>query len=173
MLKEILEREIATGFASLPGTRLKGTLPIPGTLLNQALREALAKRETPIKGVLLALLEDNKAIAVIGIDKWPLPKQVEIPFSIAPTVKREGQLIVSVTLDPPGGLLGVIVPILAGLIPGVDARGNTLEIDLGARLKQKSGHDLAPLIQNLELRTRRGFLDVAFTLEVPTPEAAQ
>ena len=173
MLQRILEKELATGFASLPGTHVRGTLPVPSALLNQALKEALSKKETPVKGVLLALLEDNKAIAVIGIDKWPLPKKVELPFSILPTVARGGKLIATVVLDPPGGLLGTLIPLLAGLVPGVKANGTTLEIDLGARLKENSGHDLAPLIENLELRTRRGYLDVTFSLRVPETEESK
>ena len=56
---------------------------------------------------------------------------------------------------------------LAGLVPGVTASGTTLSIDLGAQLKEKSGHDFAHLMETLELTTRRGFLDITFSLRVP------
>jgi len=171
MLQKILERELASGFASLPGTHLRGTLPVPSALLNQALREALAQKNGPVKGVLIALLDDNKAIAVVALEQWPLPKQVELPFSISPVVARGGKLLASITLDPPGGLLGALIPMLAGLVPGVRASGNTLEFDLGAQLKEKSGHDFTPLIEKLEIRTRRSFLDITFALRVPETEA--
>lgn len=173
MLQRILEKELATGFASLPGTHVRGRLPVPSALLNQALKEALAKKDTPVQGVLVALLDNNKAIAVIGLDKWPLPKKVELPFSIVPTVAQGGKLTATIVLDPPGGLIGTLIPLLASLVPGVKANGTTLEIDLGARLKENSGHDLAPLIENLELHTRRGYLDVTFSLRVPDAEEAK
>lgn len=167
MLQKILERELASGFSSLPGTQIKGNLPVPGALLNQALKDALAKKSGPVKGVMVALLDSNKAIAVVAIDQFLLPKTLELPFSIEPTVARNGQLIATIHLEPPGGLVGVLIPLLAGLVPGVTANGTTLSIDLGTQLKEKSGHDLAPLIDKLELSTRRGFLDIAFSLRVP------
>ncbi len=167
MLQKILERELASGFASLPGTQIKGNLPVPGALLNQALKDALLKKSGPIKGVMVALLEGNKAIAVVAIDQFLLPKTLELPFTIEPKVAKNGQLVATVHLEPPGGLVGVLIPLLAGLVPGVTANGTMLSIDLGARLQEKSGHDLAPLIEKLELSTRRGFLDIAFSLRVP------
>jgi hypothetical protein len=167
MLQKILERELASGFASLPGTQIKGKLPVPGALINQALKEKLAKKSTPVKGVMVALLEGNKAIAVIAIDQFLLPKTLELPFTIEPMVAKNGTLIAQIELEPPGGLVGVLIPLLAGLMPGVTASGTTLSIDLGAQLKAKSGHDFAPLIEKLELSTRRGFLDIAFSLRVP------
>lgn len=173
MLQKILERELASGFASLPGTYLRGTLPVPSALLNQALREALAQKSGPVKGVLIALLDDNKAIAVVAIEQWPLPKQVELPFTIAPVVAKNGKLIAAITLDKLEGIIGMLIPLLAGLVPGVKANGNTLEIDLGAQLKEKSGHDFTPLIEKLEIRTRRSFLDIAFALRVPETEVAK
>ena len=171
MLQKILERELASGFSSLPGTQIKGTLPVPGALLNQALKDALAKKSGPVKGVMVALLDGNKAIAVVAIDQFLLPKTLELPFSIEPTVARNGQLIVTIQLESPGGLVGVLIPLLAGLVPGVTANGTMLSIDLGTQLKEKSGHDLAPLIEKLELSTRRGFLDIAFSLSVPEEKA--
>jgi hypothetical protein len=167
MLQKILERELGSGFASLPGTHIQGKLPVPGTLLNQALKEALAKKSGPVKGVMVALLEGNKAIAVVAIDQFLLPKTLELPFTIQPTVAQNGKLIATVELEPPGGLVGVLIPLLAGLMPGVTASGTTLSIDLGARLKEKSGHDFGHLIERLELSTRRGFLDISFSLRVP------
>jgi hypothetical protein len=171
MLQKILERELASGFASLPGTHIKGKLPVPGALLNQALKDALTKKSGPVKGVMVALLEGNKAIAVIAIDQFLLPKTLELPFTIAPTVAKNGTLVATIELEPPGGLVGVLIPLLAGLVPGVTATGTTLSIDLGAQLKEKSGHDFAPLIEQLELTTRRGFLDITFSLRVPEERA--
>ena len=167
MLQTILERELASGFASLPGTQIRGKLPVPGALINQALKEALAQKSGPVKGVMVALLEDNKAIAVVALDQFLLPKQLELPFTIQSIVARNGKLIATIQLEPPGGLVGILIPLLAGLVPGVTASGTTLSIDLGAQLQEKSGHDFAPLIQSLELSTRRGFLDIAFSLRVP------
>lgn len=171
MLQKILERELASGFASLPGTQIKGKLPVPGALINQALKEAIAKKGGPVKGVMVALLEENKAIAVVAIDQFLLPKTLELPFTIEPTVAKDGKLIATVQLDPPGGLVGVLIPLLAGMVPGVTANGTTLSIDLGAQLKEKSGHDFASLIDTLELSTRRGFLDIHFALRVPEEKA--
>lgn len=171
MLQTILERELASGFASLPGTRIKGKLPVPGALINQALKDALAKKNGPVKGVMVALLDGNKAVAVVAIDQFLLPKTLELPFTIEPTVAQNGKLIATIHLDPPGGLVGALIPLLAGLVPGVTANGTTLSIDLGAQLKEKSGHDFAHLMESLELSTRRGFLDVAFSLQVPEEKA--
>lgn len=167
MLQKILERELASGFASLPGTQIKGKLPVPGALINQALKDALAKKSGPVKGVMVALLEGNKAIAVVAIDQFLLPKTLELPFTIEPTVAKNGKLIATVHVEPPGGLVGALIPLLAGLMPGVTANGTTLAIDLGAQLQEKSGHDFTPLIDTLELSTRRGFLDITFSLHVP------
>ena len=167
MLQKILERELASGFASLPGTQIRGKLPVPGALINQALKEALSKKNGPVKGVMVALLEDNKAIAVVALDQFLLPKTLELPFTIEQTVARNGKLIATIQLEPPGGLVGILIPLLAGLMPGVTAQGTTLSIDLGAQLKEKSGHDFAHLIDRLELSTRRGFLDIVFSLRVP------
>jgi hypothetical protein len=103
MLQKILERELASGFASLPGTQIKGKLPVPGALINQALKEAIAKKSGPVKGVMVALLEGNKAIAVVAIDQFLLPKTLELPFTIEPTVAKDGKLIATVQLEPGGG----------------------------------------------------------------------
>ncbi|WP_309707812.1 hypothetical protein [Armatimonas sp.] len=171
MLQKILERELASGFSSLPGTHIKGTLPVPGALLNQALKDVLAKKGGPVKGVMVALLEGNKAIAVIAIDQFLLPKTLELPFTIEPVVANNGKLVAVIELESPGGLVGALIPLLAGLMPGVTANGTTLSIDLGARVKEKSGHDFAPLIESLTLSTRRGFLDISFSLRVPEEKA--
>ena len=167
MLQKILERELSSGFASLPGTHLQGKLPVPGALINQALKEALAKKSSPVKGVMVALLDENKAIAVVAIDQFLLPKTLELPFTIQPTVAKNGKLIVTVQLEPTSGLVGVLIPLLAGLMPGVTTSGMALSLDVGARLKEKSGHDFTPLMERLELGSRRGFLDISFSLRVP------
>jgi hypothetical protein len=124
-----------------------------------------------VKGVMVALLEGNKAVAVVALDQFLLPKTLELPFTIAPTVAKNGKLIATVQLEPPGGLVGVLIPLLAGLVPGVTANGTTLSIDLGVQLKEKSGHDFAHLMETLELETRRGFLDITFSLRVPEEKA--
>lgn len=169
MLQAILQRELKTGFASLPGTHIHGRLPISGTLLNQILKEIVAKRDTPVKGVALAILDDNKGVALIAIDMLLLPKQIEVPFSIEPVVGRGDRLLVVVNLEV-GGVLGKAIPVVLGAmgsVPGLKSEGSRIELDLGAKIRERNGGaEIAPLFKTLEVRTRRGFADIVFDLQV-------
>ena len=170
-LLSLLTRERSQGFPNLRGTRLSGVLPIPGEWLNQALREGRPESDdSPVKGIALAIQDTTRATLLVSLDKWPLPKLMEIPLLWDPLLDltAPGGPTLRLTHEL-GGLLGGAIPVIVGAAkqPGIRAEGRHITLALGELLKKQNLGDVLALFTHLELRGAPGTLFLHFTLEIP------
>ena len=170
-LLTLLARERAAGFPHLRGTSLRGVLPIPGEWLNQAMREGRPEADdSPVKGIALAVQDTTRATLLVSLDKWPLPKLMEIPLLWDPILDMSapGGPTLRLTHEL-GGLLGTAIPVIvaAAKQTGIRAEGRHITLALGEILKKQGLGDLLALFTKLELRGAPGTLYLHFTLEIP------
>lgn len=159
-------QEAGNGLARFSGTHLTGTVPVDGRLANTLLQSAPLPPDGPLKSVAIAFQPGNRAVLLLALERFPLPRQMEIPLTVEPVVEVPGQPVIVLHLQP-GGLWGMVVPILLGAIarPGISNQGNTVRLDLAALTPPESRRWLACL-RRLELRTEPGRLAIHFDLLV-------
>jgi hypothetical protein len=169
-LNQLFSRIRERCFTDTPGASIVGRLPIPGDWLNRILRESAPEGDSsPIKGVALAIQEETRATLLVSLDKWPLPKIVEIPFLWDPSLDMSapGAPVLRLTHEA-SGLFAPAIPLLIGYVnkEGIRAEGKHITVALGTLLKKQGLDDLIPLISTLELRGAPGKLWLRFTLKV-------
>ena len=167
----LLDRERRAGFPSLRGARLAGSLPLPGEWINQALREGKPETDdSPVKGIALAVQDAARATLLVSLDKWPLPKIVEIPFLWDPVLdlSAPGGPILRLTHEA-GGLLGAAIPVIVSSLkqPAVRSEGRHITVAIGEILRKKGLGDLVSLLTRLEMRGTPGALTLIFALSIP------
>jgi hypothetical protein len=174
---QLFERERSRGFANLTGTALTGRVPIPGEWLNQALRDGRPEDDdSPVKGVALAIQDTTRGTLLVSLDKWPLPRLMEIPFQWDPKLdlKAPGAPILHVTHEATG-LLAPAIPILIASVKrdGIRAEGRHITLCLGTLLQKQNMSDILGLLTRLEMRGSRGTLWVEFALSIPEKKSTK
>jgi len=165
-LLEVLRHESTEGFKRIAGSRVEGTLPIPGTAIARALREGLP-RGGPVTAVDIALQAGNRAVLLLAIDRFPFPRTVELPLAIERSADTPEDAIDLQLM--PGGLLRIVLPLVSSALnrPGVTFHGNRVRIVPREMLDRADDRAIAGLLRSIRLRTAPGTATLDFALEVP------
>ncbi len=125
---------MASGFALLAGTRLEAELAVPGAWFNRRLQEVAATgRLRPITAVSVAFLPENRAVLLLAVDRFPLPRRIELPMTLHAESPQPAEGVLELGLEPTG-LLRVALPLLAPWLraDGVSLDGNILRLRLAS-----------------------------------------
>jgi len=162
----LLRRESSTGFQRLAGTRFEGTVPIPGAEIARALRASLPEGGA-ITAVDIALQEGGRAVLLLAMDRFPLPRRVEIPIVLEPSPETPDEAL-DLRLEP-GGLLRFVLPLVSAAFnrPGVAFSGNRARLLVKEMPELPEDRAIAGLLRSIRARTIPGVLLLDFVVEVP------
>ncbi len=170
---QMLRGELQSGFARFAGTTVHADLHLPGEWLNRQLVGAVAGGKAgPVTGVSLALLSDNRAVLLIALDRFPLPRRVELPVVVVPQSPDPRSITLELQLEP-SGWLRLLLPMFAPLArgQGMQLEGNRLRLRLVDFADDTTVSAIASHLDCLEWSTATGVLRVAgrWTVGSPNP----
>lgn len=165
----LIREEATTGFGRFAGTILHGTLALPGAWLNrQSVKAVASGKAGPITGLSIALLENQRAVILIALDRFPLPRRVELPVLILPVSPEPRALALEMQLEP-SGWLRMLLPLFAPLArgQGLALDGNRLRLRLADFAENPIASSIAAHVREIQWATSPGSLHVNFFWEVP------
>lgn len=173
-LRTVLREQRENGWAALQGAVITGTIPVPETLLNELLQNAVCPAG-PIKSLRLVIEQNNHCVLHVAADKWFLPKHIALGFDVERIIGFPQSPLLRLRLSPSdgvlGGLLDFVLNVVAPLPDTVRVTGKLIEFDLGALLRKNGWGDVIPLIRLLRLRTQTGRIELDFGLAVDEHKA--
>ncbi len=168
---QMLRGELQSGFARFAGTTVHAELHLPGEGLNRQLVGTVAGGKAgPVTGVSLALLSDNRAVLLVALDRFPLPRRVELPVVVVQQSPDPRSITLELQLEP-SGWLRLLLPMFAPLArgQGMQLEGNRLRLRLVDFADDTTVSAIASHLDCLEWRTATGVLRVAGRWMVGSP----
>lgn len=169
--KTLLEAQLTRGFVDLAGTDLTGDIELPGEWINRHLADLAASGKTaPVVGASVAFLDDNRAVLLLVLDRFPLPRRVEVPIAVSRISPDPSGAAVELGLEP-APWLRIVLPLLASRAraQGLRWEGNRLVLRLADLVGDPRIEAILRHVRALQWSTSPGCLIVRFEWNVEAP----
>lgn len=167
----MLENQLAGGFGDFVGTDLTADIELPGEWINRHLADLFATGKTaPVVGASVALLDDNRAVLLLVLDRFPLPRRVEVPIAVSRISPDPRAATVELGLEP-APWLRILLPLLASRArtQGLWWEGNRLVLRLADLVGDPRIEAALRHVRVLQWSTSPGCLSIRFEWNVEAP----
>lgn len=152
---------LGIGVEDLPGATVAGDIPIPQSLLNRFIAQALARSQAPVSTVRLELLDGDRFLAHVTIRGLRLIPEVTVAAEVErqPDLPQSPVLTLRWSLPHLGAIARIASPFvsgLKGLPPGVRMEGERATVNVAELLASRGLADIVPLLARVEVHTRSG-----------------
>jgi hypothetical protein len=164
LLSELLERQLATGFADLAGTDLRLRLPVRESLVNELLARTVVASSSNIRHLEVAFGPANQLNVRVESSAIPLSPRLTLEFIVDRAVTLQPSPTIRLILQRQRvtRLLAIILPFVSGLLPPeVHWFSGALIVDIGSLLERNRDDldvliRLLPFVQSVELDSEPG-----------------
>jgi hypothetical protein len=168
LMKAILERERAQGFAGQKGLHLTGNIPITQDILNEFIKN-IPSKDDRIKDPLVVIMDNNRFALSVQVEVAIFKKRVDLLFSFDPVINFPDDPIFRLHLDAgniPGFVIDIVLGAAAKISPTIQVSGRDILLDMGAPLRKKDMSDILPFMRKMEITSTKRKMNLAFEFKV-------
>lgn len=142
----------ASRFRDLSGARVSATIPVAGTLLNQAIAASLPPH-APVKQVTVHPdAADRLSVRIVA--RAALIPPITLKLAIESQPRLPGPAVLVLRMATLGGLFGLASGAVAGMLPpGVTLDGERILVDLAVLARQHGQGEAFEYLERLEVHT--------------------